>query len=86
MSHAPTHPFIDGQFREDRSSGTFPLVNPATEEAWAELGQVSETVANQAIESAYESFESSWRDLAPGARARILFDIAAEIRHRLEPV
>ena len=84
MSHAPIHPYIDGEFQKDCSSGTFSLINPATEETWAKLDQVSESVAKEAIESAHGTFESSWRDLAPGARARILFDIAAEIRRRTE--
>lgn len=84
MSHPPIHPFIDGEFQKDCSSGTFSLINPATEETWAELDQVSESVANEAVESAHGTFESSWRDLAPGARARILFDLAAEIRRRTE--
>ncbi len=84
MSEAPTFPFIDGEFRPSSTQAKFPLVNPATEETWAELEQVSEAETNQAIQSSQKVFEATWRDMAPGARARILFDIAAEIRRRSE--
>ena len=84
MSQPPQFPFVDGQYCDQELDGSVALVNPANEESWAEVGQASNALADRAIQSAQQSFEQTWRDLAPGRRAEILFAVAREIRARLE--
>jgi betaine-aldehyde dehydrogenase len=77
-------PFIDGQ----PSAGggeRIALINPATEETWAEVAGASIDDADRAVKGAHRTFEQSWRDLPPGKRAEILFTIARLVReHRDE--
>ena len=66
----PTQPFVDGIFTSG-SGAPHPLVNPTTEETWCEVDAASENDADRAVQSAQRTFEKTWRDLAPGKRARI---------------
>ena len=84
MSQPPKFPFIDGQYCDRDLDGSIPLVNPASEEAWTEVAQASKALTDHAIRSAQQSFEREWRDLAPGKRSSILFEVARGIRARLE--
>src|SRR5688572_20458917 len=77
-------PFIDGQPHAGRGERVT-LINPATEETWAELAGASPEDADRAVKGAHCTFEQTWRDLAPGKRAEVLFAIARSIReHRDE--
>ncbi|MGB7159808.1 MAG: aldehyde dehydrogenase family protein [Tepidisphaeraceae bacterium] len=82
----PTRPFIDGEPRASASAGErIALINPATEEPFAEVESASIDDVDRAVTGAQRSFEQTWRDLAPGKRAEILFAIARLLReHRDE--
>ncbi|MDQ3440610.1 MAG: aldehyde dehydrogenase family protein [Planctomycetota bacterium] len=81
---APTMPFIDGQPHAGGGE-RITLINPATEEAWAEVAGASAEDADRAVKGAHRAFEQMWRDVTPGKRAEILFAIARLIReHRDE--
>ena len=41
---------------------------------------------NAAVESAHQAWESGWRDLAPGKRTEILFNVARVLRENLERI
>ena len=84
MINPPDRPFVDGESCDSDLGTTLSLVNPATELPWAEVKQASPSLTDRAVVSAQKTFEQSWRDLAPGKRAQILFAIAHEIRARLE--
>jgi acyl-CoA reductase-like NAD-dependent aldehyde dehydrogenase len=84
MMNPPDRPFVDGVCCASDLGATLSLVNPATELPWAEVKQASLSLTDRAVVSAQKTFEQSWRDLAPGKRAQILFAIAREIRARLE--
>ncbi|HVU35757.1 MAG TPA: aldehyde dehydrogenase family protein [Opitutaceae bacterium] len=76
----PTELFIDGAFRTGSSRRSVTIVNPATEETFAEVAAADVTDVNAAIESAQRAWEAAWRDLAPGKRAEILFRVARTLR------
>jgi betaine-aldehyde dehydrogenase len=80
----PTQLFIDGDFRDSKSGYRTTLINPATEAALCEVAAADVAEANAAVESAQRAWESGWRDLAPGKRAEILFNIARKLRENLE--
>src|SRR5688500_17599730 len=77
-------PFIDGEPRAG-SGERVTLINPATEESWAEVAGASPDDADRAVKGAHRAFEQTWRDVTPGKRAETLFAIARSIReHRDE--
>ncbi len=71
---------IDGGFRQGAGGRKIPQVDPSTEETFSEVecAEVQDVV--DAIEGAFGAFEGGWRDLAPGKRAEVLFQIARLIR------
>lgn len=75
---------IDGEFRAGRSGKRIPQINPATESVFAEVASADSADLSGAIEGAQKAFEAGWRDLAPGKRASILFEIAKRIRENVE--
>ena len=82
----PIQLFIDGAFRDSRSGRRTPLINPATETAVCDVAAADVAELNGAVESAQRAWESGWRDLAPGKRAAILFNIARKLRENLEEI
>src|SRR6266566_4013979 len=78
----PTQLFINGTFcNADRLTE---LINPATEEPFAEVAAADVADLNVAVESAHRAWTSGWRDLAPGKRTEILFNVARVLRENLE--
>lgn len=85
MSNAcETRLFVDGAYRAATGGRTTPLINPATEEVWCEVAAASEADVEQAVQGAQKAFEQGWRDLAPGKRAEILYQLARLIREHRE--
>src|SRR5213593_3927862 len=82
----PTQLFIDGAYRNSTSGRRTTLINPATEEPFAEIAAADIADANTAIESAQQAWESSWRDLTPGKRSEILFNVARVLRENVEQI
>src|SRR5580658_9555579 len=82
----PFEPFIDGTSRAGTGGGRIALVNPASGEEFGEVAAAGVDDMNAAIESAHRAWESGWRDLAPGKRARILFNVAGALRENLEAI
>jgi betaine-aldehyde dehydrogenase len=80
----PNHLFIDGVFRNGSSNRRTTLINPATEESITDVASADVADVNLAVESAHKAWESGWRDLAPGKRTEILFNVARVLRENLE--
>src|SRR5689334_2634886 len=79
----PTGPFIDGQ--PSASGGeSIGIVNPATEETWAQVASATAEQIERAARGARRAFEQTWRDLTPGRRAEVLFNITHLIREHQE--
>jgi len=80
----PTQLFVDGASREAPSGQRTPLTNPATEERFTEVAGATAVDVDAAVQSAHRAWESGWRDLAPGQRTEILFNLARVLRENLE--
>lgn len=81
-----TEGFIDGAYTNHSAGASIHLVNPATAAPLGTVYGVSAAEAAAAVESAHRAWENGWRDLAPGKRAEILFNIARVLRENLEPL
>jgi len=79
----PTQLFIDGAWHNAASGRRTTLINPATEEPFAEVAAADLADVNAAVESAHRAWESGWRDLAPGKRTEVLFALARRLREHL---
>ena len=86
MSKAPSQLFIDGAYRNSTSGQCTTLINPATEQPFAEVAAADVADINAAIESAHRAWESGWHDLTPGKRTEILFKIAHGLREKIEEI
>lgn len=75
---------MDGQLRQAKSGKSIPQTNPATEEVFCEVQSAGGPELQSAIDGAQRAFTDSWRDLKPGRRAEILFQIARVIRENCE--
>jgi acyl-CoA reductase-like NAD-dependent aldehyde dehydrogenase len=81
----PSRPFVDGTFQA-RAGRPVTLINPATEDPVAEVTNADATLLDAAVESAHRAWETSWRDLPPGRRTSILFDVARLLREHAEAI
>ena len=71
--------FIDGEFVDSGSKKTMPVINPATEEVYAEVPEGTVEDVQRAIDAA-ERAQKQWAKLPAIERAGYLRAIAAEIR------
>ncbi len=82
----PSQLFIDGAARNSSSGRRTTLLNPANEQAFAEVAAAEIADINGAVESAHRAWESGWRDLTPGKRSEILFNVNRRLRENLEEI
>ncbi|HTL57266.1 MAG TPA: aldehyde dehydrogenase family protein [Candidatus Limnocylindrales bacterium] len=82
----PNELFLNGAWRGSNSRRRSPLVNPATEETFAEVAAADAGDVQSAVESAQKAWESGWRDLSPGKRSDILFNVARALRDNIERI
>ena len=80
----PTELFVDGAWRSSACGRRLTLINPANEEAFAEVAAADAADVNVAVESAQRAWESGWRDLTPGKRTEVLFSVARKLREQSE--
>src|SRR2546421_11306016 len=80
----PTQLFIDGAWRNSASGRRTTLINPATEDSFAEVAAADGADVSAAVESAQRAWESGWRDLAPGNREAVLHAVARKLREHVE--
>ncbi|MEW9530460.1 aldehyde dehydrogenase family protein [Microbispora sp. NPDC049125] len=73
--------FINGEWAESQGEERHKTVNPATEEALAEIAWASEADVDRAVESARKAF-ATWSALPGAERAKYLFRIARIIQER----
>jgi betaine-aldehyde dehydrogenase len=84
MSNIPNQLFINGQWRDAAKGRRTPLINPATEAVIAEVACADLRDVEDAVQGAHAAFLSGWRDLAPGKRTEVLFNLANSIRENRE--
>src|SRR5436190_6284388 len=85
MSGIPRELFIDGKFVAGAGK-RIAQIDPTTEEVFCEVEGASAADIDRAVNSAQRTFESTWRDLAPGKRADVLFKVAHSIRQHAETI
>ena len=72
---------IGGEERGSSDGGTFPTVDPATEQVLAEIPQATADDVDAAVQAAKRAHdEAVWRGLDPSKRASILFKVADAIK------
>ena len=86
MSDFPTQLLINGQWHDGSSTKRLAIVNPATEETFAEVSSATTDEIGQGVEAAQAAFESGWRDMPPGQRAELLHGLAKRIRDNVEAI
>ena len=82
----PNQLFIDGAYRASASGRQSTLINPASEEPFAEVAAADTADVEAAIQSAQRAWEGGWRDLAPGKREAALHAVARKLREHLEEI
>jgi betaine-aldehyde dehydrogenase len=80
----PTQLFVDGAFRDGAAGKRTTLINPATEENLVEVAAAQTADVDAGVRSAHRAWESGWRDLTPGKRTEILFNVARALRENLQ--
>ena len=84
MKPISTQLFINGANRNSADGKRIKLTNPATETLLAEVASATISDVEAAVQSAQRAFVQGWRDLAPGKRTEVLFNIARVLRENLE--
>ena len=84
MSDFPTQLLINGQWLDGSGAKRLAIVNPATEETFAEVCSATADEIGQAAEAGQAAFESGWRDMPPGERTRLLRNLAKRIHENVE--
>jgi betaine-aldehyde dehydrogenase len=73
--------YINGEWVGSASDETFPVYDPSTEEAIAQVAAADGTDVHRAVKAARAAFDSGpWPQTTPQDRGRILFKLAAKIR------
>lgn len=80
----PTKLFINGDLRDASDRKTIPVINPATEETLCEVVSANVSDVETAVVGAHKTFEEGWRDLAPGKRTEVMYQIANVLRENAE--
>src|SRR4051794_33057547 len=78
VTAAPRRMFINGDWADASSGETTNVVNPATEEAIAQIPKGNEADVDKAVAAARTAFDD-WAQTTPGERSKMLLDWAAKI-------
>lgn len=80
-----TQAFIDGAYQDSLSGQTFDCINPANGQVLTQISSCQSEDVDKAVASARRAFdEGHWRDMAPGARKKVLLKFADLIREHRE--
>src|SRR6266513_5716600 len=76
--------YINGESVDSKSSKTFPVYDPSTEEVIAQVPDANSEDVNRAVAAAKAAFEEGpWSSTTPQERGRVLFRLAEKIRQNL---
>src|SRR6202030_633294 len=76
--------YINGEWSESKSTKTFPVYDPSTEEIIAQVPDANSDDVNRAVAAARTAFdEGPWATTTPQERGRVLFRLAEKIRHNI---
>ncbi len=74
--------FIGGEFVDPKSGKWFETIDPATEEALAEVAEAGPEDVDVAVTAGRDGWERYWRDLPGRERAKYLYRIARQLQER----
>src|SRR6202158_671056 len=75
------HMFINGEWVASKSSKTFPVYDPSTEEVIAQVPEAGAEDVNCAVAAAKAAFEEGpWSTTTAQERGRVLFRLAEKVR------
>jgi len=74
--------YIGGRWVRSSSGETFATINPATEEALAQVASGTAEDVDRAVVAAREAYERVWRPMRPADRAKFVYRIARAITER----
>jgi aldehyde dehydrogenase (NAD+) len=74
--------FIGGEFVEPKSGKYMTTIDPSTEEVLAEVPEAGPEDVELAVSAARDAFDTRWRDLPGGERAKYLYRIARALQER----
>lgn len=73
--------YVNGEWVDSKSSKTFPVYDPATEEVIAQVPDANADDVNRAVAAATAAFETGpWSSTTAQERGRVLFRLAEKIR------
>src|SRR5580693_5460656 len=76
--------FIDGEWVASKSTKTFPVYDPSTEEVIAQVPDANADDVNRAVAAAKAAFEDGpWATTTAQERGRVLFRLAEKVRQNL---
>src|SRR5881227_2271464 len=76
--------YVNGEWVESKSSKTFPVYDPATEEVIAQVPDSNADDVNRAVAAAKSAFEDGpWGSTTAQERGRVLFRLAEKIRSEI---
>ncbi len=71
--------FIDGAWVAPQQGGTFPTIDPSTEEPIEAVARATTEDVDRAVAAASRAMKGPWAALTPAERGRLLFDLADRI-------
>jgi acyl-CoA reductase-like NAD-dependent aldehyde dehydrogenase len=71
--------FIDGEWVSPKLGGTFPTIDPSTEEPIAAVARGTAEDVDRAVAAAAKAMSGPWAALSPAERGRLMFDLADRI-------
>jgi aldehyde dehydrogenase (NAD+) len=74
--------FVNGEFVEPKSGRFFSTIDPATEDALAEVAEAGPEDVDLAVRAARDAYASRWRALPGAERAKYLYRIARALQER----
>ena len=75
--------FIDGIWREGSDGTRVSVINPATEEVYAEVSWGTDEDANLALDAGQRALSGEWSTWSPTRRGRFLVSVAAAVRRNV---
>ena len=73
--------YINGEWVESKTNKHFPILDPSTEEAIAQVPDANSADVNRAVAAARAAFDDGpWATTTPQERGRVLFRLAEKIR------
>ena len=85
LAAAPSKLFIDGEFRDAKGGETFATINPATEEAIADVASAGADDVDDAVAAARHAYESGpWAQMPARERGRVIWRIGELLRENVE--